>query len=160
MFEVACEPVGTCDMDQRSFKAYLARWMAATIKVAPWAEDSLRPLLQSSARSAVATCTAGFDGNQCGLKWTLEANDGSLGVGEQMSALEVVQANLIDNVPGPLTNATGGTSIGNPAAGSSVGSTSVVFNAITTSDKAGAGILTVLVLVGFFSGAWWMIQSE
>ena len=27
MYEVACEPYGKCDIDQRSFKAYLARWL-------------------------------------------------------------------------------------------------------------------------------------
>jgi hypothetical protein len=31
-----------------------------------------------------------------------------MGVGQQMAALEVVQANLISSVPGIVTNATGG----------------------------------------------------
>jgi hypothetical protein len=38
-------------------------------------------------------------------------SDGSLGVGQQMAALEVVQANLISSVPGIVTNTTGGMQI-------------------------------------------------
>jgi mannan endo-1,6-alpha-mannosidase len=159
MQEVACETAGTCDVDQQSFKAYLSRWMAASIKLAPWTSDALMPYILTSAKGAIASCTAGSDGNQCGMKWTIGANDGLMGVGEQMSALEVVQANLINAVQGPFTNSTGGTSVGNAAAGSGVDTSAIVFNTITTGDKAGAAIVTVLVLVGFFSGAWWMIQS-
>ncbi|KIW09438.1 uncharacterized protein PV09_00323 [Verruconis gallopava] len=157
MFEVACETNGKCDVDQRSFKAYLARWMAASTKVAPWTASTIMPLLQKSAQAAVGTCSAGIDGNQCGLRWTEGAvNDGSMGVGEQMSALEVVQSNLIGNVAGPLTNSTGGTSAGNPAAGSNSDDNPIKFNAITTADKAGASILTLMVLSALFAGAWWM----
>jgi mannan endo-1,6-alpha-mannosidase len=161
MMEVACESNGKCDTDQQSFKGYLARWMAASIKVAPFVESWVMPRLQASANAAVKTCTAGFDGNQCGLEWTMQANDGLLGVGEQLAVLEVVQSNLIMNVVGPVTNATGGTSKGNPAAGSGTSSSSpITFNTITGGDKAGAGILTTLVLVGMFGGAWWMAASS
>lgn len=156
MFEVACETNGKCDVDQRSFKAHLSRWMAATIKLAPWTSTTLLPLLQSSAKAAAATCTAGTDGNQCGLRWTLEANDGSIGVGEQMSALQVFQANLIMSAPGPLTNKTGGTSVGDPNAGTNSNDNPLKFDVISTGDKAGAGIVTFLVLVTMFGGAYWM----
>jgi mannan endo-1,6-alpha-mannosidase len=157
MFEVACESNGKCDVDQRSFKAYLARWMAASTKVAPWTGATLMPLLQKSAQAAVSTCSAGADGNQCGLRWTEGAiNDGSMGVGEQMSVLEVVQSNLIGGVGGPLTNKTGGTSAGNYAAGSNSDDNPIKFDEITTADKAGASILTLMVLSALFAGAWWM----
>jgi mannan endo-1,6-alpha-mannosidase len=156
MKEVACEDNGKCDVDQRSFKAYLARWMAATIKVAPFTSAKLEPLLQASAKSAVGTCNAGIDGNQCGLRWTQNTNDGSLGVGEQMSALEIVQSTLIDGVPGPVTNSTGGTSKGNPSAGSNADDNPLAFDTITTGDKAGAGILTTILLGSLFGGASWM----
>lgn len=122
MMEVACESNGMCDTDQQSFKAYLARFMASSIKVAPFVESWAMPRLQASALAAVKTCTAGFDGNQCGVEWTKEANDGLLGIGEQMAALEVVQGNLISTVSGPVTNNTGGTSEGNAAAGGSTSS--------------------------------------
>lgn len=157
MKEVACEDNGKCDVDQRSFKAYLSRWMAASTKVAPFTADTLLPLLKSSAQAAVGTCTAGADGNQCGLRWSKGAtNDGSLGVGEQMAVMEVVQSQLIGSAPGPVTNATGGTSKGNNNAGSNADDNPLQFDQITTGDKAGAGILTTLILVLLFGGASWM----
>ncbi|KAF2839831.1 glycoside hydrolase family 76 protein [Patellaria atrata CBS 101060] len=159
MFEVACEPNGKCDVDQRSFKAYLARWMAATTKVAPWTRDYIMPKLQASATNAALQCSGGDDGKQCGLRWTnAAAFDGSVGVGEQMSALEVIQANLIDKVSGPLTNRTGGRSRGDNNAGSQSETTPLKFNEITTGDKAGAGILTAFALAAICGGAWWLVH--
>jgi mannan endo-1,6-alpha-mannosidase len=156
MKEVACEDNGKCDVDQRSFKAYLARWMAASTKVAPFATDAIMTYLRASAAGAASSCVAGTDQNQCGLKWTVNSNDGSMGVGEQMSALEVIQSNLIGTVPGPVTNSSGGTSKGNNAAGSNSNDNPSSLNAITGGDKAGAGILTTLILIALFGGAWWM----
>jgi mannan endo-1,6-alpha-mannosidase len=156
MKEVACEDNNKCDVDQRSFKAYLARWMAATTKLAPWTAQTIMPLLQSSAQAVFTTCTGGADGNQCGQKWTTGSFDGSLGVGEQMSALEVVQSNLIGEVSGPLTAVSGGSSIGDPNAGTSTTTNVLNYNTITTGDKAGAGILTTLVMATMFGGSWWI----
>jgi mannan endo-1,6-alpha-mannosidase len=157
MKEVACEDNGKCDVDQRSFKAYLARWMAATTKVAPFTSTELLPILDSSSQAAVGTCSAGADGNQCGLRWSKGAtNDGSMGVGEQMAVLEVVQGRLINQVPGPVTQNSGGTSKGDNNAGSNADDNPLQFDTITTGDKAGAGILTTLILVSLFGGAWWM----
>jgi len=158
MYEVACEPNGKCDVDQRSFKAYLSRWLAATTKVAPWTTDYIMPLLQASAKAAAQQCSGPPDGVTCGLKWTNGANwDGFYGVGEQMAAMEVITANLISKVKGPVTNQTGGTSVGNPSAGSNSDDVPTMFDTITTGDKAGAGILTTFILVGILGGAWWMI---
>ena len=159
MFEVACEDNGKCDVDQRSFKAYLTRWMAATMKVAPWTSDIIWPKLQASAVAAAKQCSGGQDGKTCGLKWTTNGVwDGFEGVGEQMSALEAVQAMMINDVPGPVTQDNGGTSKSNPAAGSDSHDQTITFNTISTSDKAGAGILTTLVLLGIIGGAWWMVS--
>ena len=157
MYEVACEPRGNCDVDQRSFKAYLGRWMAATTKVAPWTHGQIFPLLQSSATAAATSCSGGDDGATCGLKWTAGSWDGQAGVGEQMSGLEVIQSTLIDSVPGPVGNGTGGISKGNPAAGTT-SSSIVPMEAITTGDRAGAGILTALLLVALVGGAWWLVS--
>jgi mannan endo-1,6-alpha-mannosidase len=41
MIEIACERGGNCNIDQQTFKAYLARWMAASVKVAPWTHDTI-----------------------------------------------------------------------------------------------------------------------
>ena len=73
-----------------------------------------------------------------------------------MSALEIVQSNLIDQVDGPLTNSSGGTSVGDANAGTNSNDNPNQFDTITTGDKAGASIITLIVLSGLFAGAWWM----
>lgn len=158
MSEVACEGNNMCNIDQRSFKAYLARWMAATMVRAPFTKELLLPLLQESARAAARACTGGDDGQQCGLRWTTGTFDGSVGVGEQMAALEVFQSNLWDQVPGPVTADKGGISPGDPSAGTGGDQSPEGFNPndVTTGDRVGAGILTTIVLMGIMGGAWWM----
>ncbi|KAJ9623277.1 hypothetical protein H2203_006217 [Taxawa tesnikishii (nom. ined.)] len=158
MYEVACEPSNNCDVDQLSFKAYLARWMAASTKVAPWLYNQVQPYLAASAAAAAKSCSGGTDGVTCGTKWNLGQWDGTYGVGQQMCALEVIQSNLIHTVRGPVTNSTGGTSKGNPNAGTGGDSNPAAPSSrITTGDRAGAGIITAIILVGLLGGAWWMI---
>ncbi len=160
MYEAACEGNGMCDVDQRSFKAYLSRWMAASTKLAPFIEQQVMGLLTTSARAAAAQCSGGSDGVTCGIKWTNNGVwDGSFGVGEQMSALEVVQSMLISKVAGPVTNSTGGTSKGDNTAGTGGDKIPEGFatGEITTGDKVGAGFLTSIILIGVLGGAWWMI---
>src|SRR5690348_5912516 len=84
-----CEASGKCNVDQRSFKAYFTRWLAATAALVPDTHDSIIREIRTSAIAAAKTCTAGNTGTQCGLRWTLGTNDGSLGVGEQMAAMEI-----------------------------------------------------------------------
>ena len=76
-----------------------------------------------------------------------------------MAALSVIGTNLLTPAMVPLTNTTGGTSVSNPSAGSSTTNSTQpdqVTKPITTGDKAGAGILTFLVIVGVVGGAWWI----
>jgi mannan endo-1,6-alpha-mannosidase len=169
MFEEACEdvtstanPQGTCDTDQLSFKAYFSRWLAATAKVAPFTHDTIMALLKPSAQAAASQCDGGTDGVTCGEHWTAGSTwDGTYGVGQQMSALSVVQSLLIDEAPDLVTNSTGGTSKGNSAAGgSSTDSSGVVEKPVTTGDKAGAGILTALVLCGVVGGIGFMVVGS
>lgn len=159
-YEVACEPNNNCNVDQLSFKAYLSRWMAATTKVAPWTADQILPLLASSAQAAAQSCSGGNDGNVCGTKWTQPGWDGTFGVGQQMSALEVIQSNLIKKVSGPVSNSTGGTSKGNPSAGTGTTVHVEPPHAITTGDKAGAGVLTAVVIVSLLGGGYVSIVAK
>lgn len=159
MSEVACERNGLCDHDQRSFKAYLSRWMGYTMLTAPWTREKIMPKLRASAAAAAKQCGPGKGG--CGLRWWRNGvNDGEVGVGEQMSALEVMQNLLIDQVVGPVGLDTGGISKNDPNAGSDAGSFEVKHNAITTGDRAGAAILTIIVASLLFGGGWWMIMGE
>lgn len=76
-----------------------------------------------------------------------------------MSALSIIQANLISKVPAPVTAAKGGTSVGNPEAGTgedAVQRDPLLTKKITMADRAGAGILTALVLGGLLGSTWWI----
>ena len=159
MYESACEPTDNCDTDQLSFKAYLSRWMAATTKVAPFTTDFSMAKIRTSAEAAAAQCTGGARGTTCGEKWTLNGTyDGIYGVGQQMSALEVIQSNLITRVEAPVTNSTGGTSVGNPAGGSGViSSVGLPVEPVTTKDRVSAGILTMIAMTLGLGGTWWII---
>ena len=83
-----------------------------------------------------------------------------------MNALEIFQTNLEDQVAGPLSNNTGGTSKGNPSAGTGPdssgggggGGRAGASNPITGGDRAGAGILTALVVVFVLGGAWYVVS--
>lgn len=167
MMEQACESAGTdsttgnCDTDQTSFKAYLSRWMAATTKIAPFTYDTIMPYLQKSAVAAAAQCDGGT-GTTCGLHWTANSTyDGLYGVGEQMAALSVIQSNLIDEAVELVTNTTGGTSVGDASAGTGSSSSSdgsnIDTSTITVTDKAGAGILTTIMLLGVLGGTSFMV---
>jgi mannan endo-1,6-alpha-mannosidase len=159
MKEVACEDDNQCDADQQSFKAYMARWWGASAKLAPFASAQIMGVLKTSAQAAVATCTGGTAGDQCGLKWTTNVFDGNQGVGEMMSALEVVQSLLQPQAANTVTAQTGGTSKGDPAAGGTQSTSQVMLNPITGADKAGAGILTAIALLTTFGGSFWMIKK-
>lgn len=161
MVEVACETNGACNNDQLSFKAYLSRWMAATTQLAPWTYSTIAPYLQASAKAAAAQCSGGSNGQTCGFKWTMGSTwDGTYGPGQQMDAMQVIAANLIQQTEAPVTNTTGGISTGNYSAGTTTSANPSVnvYGTITTGSKAGAGILTAFVLTGILGGAWWMVS--
>lgn len=85
MYELECEETKTCDQDQKSFKAYLARWMAVTSVLVPSTADAIKPKLAASAAAAAGQCTGGDDGQECGTQWFSTTWDGTSGVGQQVS---------------------------------------------------------------------------
>ncbi|OQO13363.1 hypothetical protein B0A48_01591 [Cryoendolithus antarcticus] len=95
LYEFACEPENTCNNDQFSFKAYMSRWLAKSAIIAPYILPEVRTLLTLSALAAAQSCSGGNDGTTCGQKWYVGGYDGSYGVGQQLSALETVQALLL-----------------------------------------------------------------
>lgn len=136
-----------------SFKGFLHRWMASTAILAPFTAETIMPVLRTSVAAGVAQCTGGDNGRFCGFHWTTGEFDGKVGAGQQMNVL----GGLISLLPAnaPLTNGTGGTSVGNPNAGSE---TTVMTRLadITGGDKAGAGILTAVVIAGCLGAFAWM----
>lgn len=98
MYEWACETGESgrhCNLDQQSFKAYLSRFMAKTALMAPFTKDAIMKLLKASALGAAKSCSGGPNGVTCGSKWYTGSWDGTSGVGQQLSALEVTQALLM-----------------------------------------------------------------
>ncbi|KAI0189961.1 glycoside hydrolase family 76 protein [Xylaria flabelliformis] len=153
-YEPACEG-GVCTADMLTYKGFLHRWMGYTAQLAPSTAGRIMPLLKSSTKAAVAQCTGGDNGRQCGFHWTSGKFDGLLGVGQQMNVLGALSSLLVLDAPEAVTNTTGGTSMGDPHAGSD----KVTYNdlgPITTGDKAGAGILTVVIITFASVSLWWM----
>lgn len=115
MYEASCEPFSTCNHDQYSFKAYLARWLSKSAVVYPSITDSIAQRLRASALAAAQSCSGPTVTQSCGQKWYTGGYDGSFGVGkkslrsvhltaktkhstgQQMSALETVQSLLLLN---------------------------------------------------------------
>lgn len=158
-----CEQYNACNTDEKSFKAYLSRWMAASTQMAPFLYDQVLSLLQVSAKAAAAQCNGNGPvapaGQTCGLKWYLNGTwDGTNGVGQQMAAMEVILGTLIQTTQAPLTNATGGTSTSNPHAGFNASSVPPI--EITTppskGEKAGAWVLTAFIVALVIWTGWFM----
>jgi mannan endo-1,6-alpha-mannosidase len=142
-----------------SFKAYLTRWLAATTRVAPYTYDLIMPKLAASAQAAALQCNGGDNGRMCGLSWSKGADwDGTQGVGQQMAAMSVIFTNLLPlvDIGAPFTNSTGGTSVGNPNAGAQSVVDPAAITPATFGDRAGAGIVTSLILVSVTGMFGWM----
>lgn len=153
---MACEEHMSCTTDMLSFKGYVHRWLATATQVAPFITDTVMPILRSSAEAAISTCTGEANGRTCGFKWNKRVYDGSHGAGQQMNVLGAVSTLLIGQSKVPFTNNTGGTSRGNPDAGSHSDTFNGHSTPPTTADKAGAGILTFVILAGAIGTFGWM----
>lgn len=121
--------------------------MSQATHLAPFIRPKILPVLEKSAQAAIAQCTGGDTGRVCGFKWASGKYDGKTGAGQQMNVLAAVSSLLMENTPPPVTAKKGGTSKGNPNAGNvGDGKIDKTYGPLTTADKAGAGILTFLVL--------------
>lgn len=162
--EVSCElPTRVqCNTDEHSFKNYVHRWMAAAAQLAPaLLLEQVAAVLRTSAAGAVASCTDDVDDNSangvraatCGYRWTTGAYDGSTGAGQQMGVLGALISLLTLQAAGgaaggpapPVTNATGGTSVGDAGAGTAP-DVLTPLAPIGVRDRVGAGILTAVVM--------------
>lgn len=153
MVEVVCEIDSHCNFDNTSYKAYLSRWMAETVQVAPFTEAAIMKQLKASAMGAAGQCSGGANSRTCGRLWPKKTWDGKAGLGEQMSALSVIQATLVQNVKLPPTaNATVTITIKtgpNPLE-------PLVSPTIASGYRVGAPIRTALALSGCLLIAWFM----
>lgn len=94
--------------------SFYARWLAKTAILAPYSSDVIYSRLADSAVGAANSCTGqaqSLTGNQqgvggvsalaCGSRWYTGSFDGIGGFGQQLSALEVVQALLANSSAPP-----------------------------------------------------------
>ncbi|KAI5957498.1 DFG5 [Candida theae] len=155
MLEKTCQPSGNCNNDQRSFRCLFSRCLGLTMKLIPEFENEIRPSLEASAKGAAQSCSGGSDGVTCGEDWSANGWDNKYGLGEQMSALEVMLALIVEE---PLSVKTGGTNRSNFAAGTDTEDTENKNKLkIQGKDRAGAGVLTAIVLLILLGGGIWMI---
>ncbi|KAK7991390.1 hypothetical protein PG988_000184 [Apiospora saccharicola] len=157
-YEYACEGVGSCNVDMRSFKGYLHRWVSQATVLAPHLKDRVMTVFESSARAGVAACNRGDNGQLCGFEWTQNGGAQSpkqTSAVHQMNVLGALTGLMMKEAEPPVTNATGGTSKGDAGGGNSLPNLRAM-REITAADRAGAGILTSLVLAGFLGSCVWM----
>jgi mannan endo-1,6-alpha-mannosidase len=159
LFEPACEVTQTCNTDQTSFKGFLASYLAYVSQMAPYTAAQIYLYLATSAIAAGATCSGVGAGMTCSMQWTLGHYDGrERGVGEQLSLLNVVNSNLVKFTGAPVTHDSGGTSVGDPNAGSTGNPVIGSVTPATTGDKALAGVLTGSCAILLGLGGWLMIS--
>jgi mannan endo-1,6-alpha-mannosidase len=152
-YEPRCEPYKTCTTDMLSFKGYVHRWYSTITKVAPFLEETILPVLKTSAEAAVKQCTGGENQRECGYAWSSGVFDGSIGAGQEMNVVGAVSSLLIAQAPGPVTASNGGTSKGDTNAGTEDDDDD---DRITTSDRAGAAIITIMIIGCAVSMFGWM----
>lgn len=74
-----------------------------------------------------------------------------------MAAMSVMGATLMNSSMVPLSEKTGATSTSNPNAGQDKNEDpTATFKPVTTGDKAGAAILTILVCIGMAASMVWI----
>lgn len=159
MYESACQDSNNCNNDQRSFKSIFSRMLSFTSMLVPETASTIDALMKTTAEAAALSCSGGTDGHTCGLNWQKKAWDGVYGLGEQMCALEAIQSLLIHDRPALYTQYTGGSSEGDANAGLNSTTTNVLQNKlnITGGDRAGAAIITAIILAVLLGGAVWMV---
>ncbi|KAK5992176.1 Mannan endo-1,6-alpha-mannosidase DCW1 [Cladobotryum mycophilum] len=155
-YEPSCEGVNTCTTDMLSFKGYLHRWYSTMAQLAPFIAPKVLPVLKTSAAAAVKQCNGGDFGRQCGFGWVTGNFDGKVGAGQEMNVLGAVSSLLIGQAAPPVTADSGGTSKGDPNAGNKGDDFQKHYKPITAGDKAGASILTLIILGSACGMFGWM----
>lgn len=160
LYEASCQPTNRCNNDQRVFKAIFLQLVAQAASLVPSLENEIMTYLNTTAQAAAESCSGGSDGHTCGLNWFEHKWDGMYGLGEQASALAAISVMRTMAMQKPLTGTTGGTSNGSASAG---GSSSYVSGVQTSTievkgkDRAGAAIITVVLLLFLIGSGVWVI---
>ncbi|KAL4889999.1 glycoside hydrolase [Aspergillus ambiguus] len=164
MSEISCEPNMMCDRNQDCFKGFLASWLTFITTIVPYTEGQILPKIQASAEAAAKQCSGGSQKSKCGRRWHQPTWDGTTSLEEDMSALSVFSSNMIKFKKGdiaPYTANSGGKSESNPTAGTGSGDdqNDTKPEPITTADRAGASILTILFVCGWVAAVTWLVYG-
>lgn len=159
MYEGACQPSEKCNNDQRSFKGIFSRFLGLTMLLAPSFNQTIFEYLTPTTKAVMKSCSGGTDGHTCGLNWSNGSWDGYYGLGEQMSALELLLTRLIWTKGSMLSAATGASSTGNATSAGSSRNTVILNNDISVvgSDRAKAGVITAAFMIVFVAFTWWIM---
>ncbi|KAM0705486.1 hypothetical protein Q7P35_006845 [Cladosporium inversicolor] len=184
--EIACAPSNNCNIDQLAFRAILARALAqsralitslpttavatnkssiANITSAAQSQSeaaaadlhaSIDFILRESAKGAAAQCSGGENGTTCGSNWSSSEWDGTSGLGQDLSALNVIVANLqggkrLATATGSATeaggNATSTATDGSNGSATGTGTGSGAGAGATTDSASSAGHVAVSSMV-------------
>ncbi|KAJ5663223.1 Mannan endo-1-6-alpha-mannosidase DCW1 [Penicillium longicatenatum] len=155
--EVVCEPSEACNDNEILFKGLVSSWLSFTALIVPSLYDTILPKLQTSGKAAALSCT-GHNNNTCGVRWYQSNYDGWIGMEEEISATNIFVANLIAfTQAAPVTSTTGGNSTSDTTAGQNDTSSVKTTTKVTSGDRAGAGILTVLFVGGWVGIMGWTV---
>jgi mannan endo-1,6-alpha-mannosidase len=157
MYESACMRVHTCKTDQRSFRAYLARFLALTAVLVPDTYDKIYNRMEITAKAVAQSCVGGTDLHTCGMNWSYPGWDQYYGLGEQMSALEVLQSLMIKDKQTILTLKDGASSIGVVDFGNQTYVPTAKPLNLDAGDTAGAAIITVVVGITIIALGYYVI---
>ncbi|KAM3425307.1 Mannan endo-1,6-alpha-mannosidase [Cercospora zeina] len=97
LYEPRCEDGGTCNDDQQTFKAALARSMGLTARLVPETRERIKKVLEASRSAALTTVQASPGKNKASLKWSQKDGGGvgydpktANGVGAQLGLVELL----------------------------------------------------------------------
>ncbi|KAJ5085379.1 CAZyme family GH76 [Penicillium argentinense] len=155
--DITCEPIHKCDRNQITFKAYFASWLGFMSTIVPSnATDEVMGKFKASAVAAGQQCSGGDDGKHCGIRWTKKAAwDGTTGLEQEMAVLGVLNAVMVPfKAQAPYNSDNGGKSEAEPTSDKD---SNPKTRRITTGDRAGAGILTVVFVGTWVGGLTWAI---
>lgn len=158
MYEAACQPTGRCNTDQLCFKGIFSRFLGLCMLTAPEMQTDIWPYIIGSAEAAAGSCSGGSDGHTCGFNWFVNGWDGTWGLGQQIDALDLFNTLLINNMPGPYTMAQLNKNDTYGDAGLNTTETYVTTLDLGTKDKAGAGVITAVVLLSMLGSTWWLLK--
>lgn len=128
------------------------------MELIPSSAPKIKQLLSNTAIGLSKTCASSGAVKACGMIWTTGTYDGRDDFGTALTAFNTFNALLAPVGKAPATADNGGTSKGNADAGlDRFDLDDEVVTPPTVADKAGAGILTFLVLAWMCSCMCWLI---